>query len=302
MTAPVESLLLAVDLGGSHLRVAVANRAGAILGRASDLIGPGPEPQAIVERISHLAASLVTGASVAAIGVSCPGVIDPDTGVVLGARNLGWRDVPLGEMLSQRLGCPARIENDVNLAVVGERWRGAGQAFDDLAFLGVGTGVGIGVVLGGTLQRGAQFGAGEVNALPSGIRNETGGELSIEDVAAGPAILRRARVAGLPAEALTTERVFALAAAGDPRATGVVRDAVSALALAIAWTVALVDPALIVVGGGVAAQGQALLAPLRDRVTRLVRLRAKIVAAGLGEDAQLYGALHEALRIADEGA
>jgi len=238
----------------------------------------------------------VTGASVAAIGVSCPGVIDPDTGVVLGARNLGWRGVPLGEMLSQRLGCPARIENDVNMAVVGEAWRGAGRGYDDVAFIGVGTGVGVGLLLGGRLHRGAHFGAGEVNPLPSEIAASDAAGLGVEEVASGPGILRRALDAGL--EATTTAQVFALAGAGEWRAAGVVRDAVHALALTAAWVAAVADPAVIVLGGGVAEQGEALLAPMREEAARLGGPRVPIVAAALGTEAQLYGALHAALGLA----
>jgi predicted NBD/HSP70 family sugar kinase len=110
-----------------------------------------------------------------AAGVSTPGLVDPHTGIVIAAKNLaGWQQVPLAAMLAERLGCPVHVENDVNMAALGEVWRGAGRRAIDVAFIGVGTGVGVGLVLGGRLHRGHRFSAGEVNPLPSGIAADGG--------------------------------------------------------------------------------------------------------------------------------
>ncbi len=299
MTAAIGPLV-AVDLGGTRLRVAVADSTGALLRRADEPVDAASGPSAIADRIAALAGRLLDGAEASAAGIASPGLVDPDRGVVIGARNLkGWQHVPLATMLAQRLGCAVHVENDVNMAATGEAWRGAGRGAADVAFIGIGTGVGVGLVLGGRLHRGHHFSAGEVNPLPSGIAGPDGRLLGIEAVAGGPAILRRALEAGLTARGLTTDRVFALAAAGDALAGGVVADAASALGLAVAWIAVLADPQVIILGGGVAAQGEALRAAVEAQAASSAGGRLPpVVLAVLGADAQLFGALREAMLLA----
>jgi glucokinase len=291
MTAP-GAIFIAIDLGGTRLRVATGDDAGRLVARHAGHVPPDPRPETLADAMAAGAAGLVEGRTPLAAGVACPGLIDAGAGIVKAARNLGWRDVPLARMLSDRLGCPIVLENDVNLAALGEAVFGAGKGCRDIAFLGVGTGVGAGLVLDGRLHRGASFAAGEVGRLPSGVGDDGRVELSVEDVASGPAVLRRARLAGIAAE--STSGVFALAGDGDDRAAAVIRDAAAALALAVASIVAIADPEVVIVGGGVAQQGDALLRPLRDAASRL-GVRTPVVTAALGEDSQLYGALRAAI-------
>jgi predicted NBD/HSP70 family sugar kinase len=286
------AVFVAVDLGGSQLRVATGDEAGRLAARHSAPIAANPQPEAVAGAIAAAAMLLLEARRPAAAGLACPGLIDPTRGVVMAARNLGWREVPLAEVLSARLGCGVVLENDVNLAALGEAAFGAGKGCRHIAFLGVGTGVGAGLVLDGRLHRGARFAAGEVGRLPSGFAGASGLELLVEDVASGPAILRRARDAGVTAA--TTADVFTAAAAGDDRAARAVREAARALALAVAAIAAIADPELVIVGGGVAQQGEALLGPLRAEAGA-VGVRTPLVPAALGVDSQLFGALRAAI-------
>jgi glucokinase len=297
--------VLGIDLGGTNLRAAVAERTGAIVSRMEEPIDSAAGPAAIRARIVALAERALDafpGGPLRAVALASPGLVDGENGVVLLASNLrDWADVPLRDWLTTDLGAPAAVENDVNLAVLGERWHGAARGCDDAVFVAVGTGVGAGILVGGRLVRGHGFAAGEIGALPSGFPAEAGGdEARIEDIAAGPAIVRRARALGIaaPHGPLTTTKVFALARAGDQRAAAVLDQAVTALARGLAAVIASVDPEVIVVGGGVSRQGDALLGPLRARLDRLMRLRVRLVLSELGTDAQLHGAVCAALRLA----
>ena len=168
-------LALAVDLGATHLREVLADSSGAFVVSDDQEIDPASGADALVAQIAATARGLLArfglGAPVA-VGVACPGVIDVPAGLVRAARNFrGWRDVPLARMLSESLGAPVRIDNDVNAAALGESWLGAGRDLDSLAFIAVGTGVGVGIVFDGQVHRGAHFAAGEVNSLPSGVND-----------------------------------------------------------------------------------------------------------------------------------
>lgn len=299
-------VVLAIDLGGTHLRIAVADRDGAILTRSAERIDAAAGPEAILGQVvsgGRRALAERNAPPVIAVTLATPGLVDADRGVILAAHNLrGWRDVPAADLLSRAFGVPAGVENDVNLAALGERWRGAGAGADDLVFLAIGTGIGAGIIAGGRLQRGHGFAAGEVNRLPSGVRDADGAELGLEEVASGPAIVRRAVAHGLSRDeaVLTTAAVFAAAHVGDPVATAVLAQANEALAHGVAALVAALDPAVVVVGGGVSVQGERLLEPLRVTVGRYLRRRTPIVQSALGVDAQLYGAIRVALTLTQE--
>jgi predicted NBD/HSP70 family sugar kinase len=289
---------LAVDLGGTNLRVAAFDADGRMRERAAEGIDGGASPENIVGRIAALSAQVLAGARPSAAGVGCPGLIDPNRGLVIGARNLpSFHEAPLTSMISERLGAPVVLENDVSMAVIGEAWRGAGLGHRDVAFISLGTGVGVGLVLGGRLHRGAHYAAGEINSAPSGVAGPQT-ELGVEDVASGRAILRRAIANGVDPAGLTTAAVFALGAAGDARAHAAIEDAALVLARSLIWIASIVDPGVVVLGGGLAAQGEALLTAVLNQLEGLGVVRPPIVLSELGPDAQIYGAAHEALRIA----
>ncbi|NAZ88310.1 ROK family protein, partial [Kineococcus indalonis] len=211
------------------------------------------------------------GARPTAVGVGIPGLVDPATGTVGDAVNLGFGTarVPFGPALSARLGgVPVSVENDVNATALGARELLAPGA--DLVLLSLGTGLAAGVVVGGALLRGASGAAGEVGHLaldPRGLPCPCGQRGCLETVASGAA-LRRAWPHG--GEGRSAEHLFAAAAAGDPAAVAVRDSWAGAVALAVRTLALTCDPEHLVLGGGVAAVGE----PLRQAVAAALRAQA----------------------------
>lgn len=294
--------VLGVDLGGTNLRLALSDLAGEILARTTEPIDRDAGPEGIVARIATVGNGLLreNGVQLTAIGLATPGIVDTEAGIVGIARNLkGWRDVPIRKMLETAFGVPAVVENDVNAAAMGERWRGAARGHESFLFVSIGTGVGAGLVLNGEIYRGAHFAAGEINLLPV---DASGGEGYLEDRASGPAIVRRAVEFGYVVAAgdlPTTDTVFAAAAAGNEAAMRAVEEGVHAIAFGTGILLAAVDPSIVVLGGGVSSQGNAILDPVRKAISTLVRLRCDVVLSELGVDAQLHGAVFVGLKRAD---
>jgi predicted NBD/HSP70 family sugar kinase len=294
--------VLGVDLGGTHLRLALSDLAGGISARTIETIDPNAGPEGVMGRIEAIGKALLaeTGAPLMAIGLATPGIVDTEEGVVGTARNLkGWHNVPIRRMLETAFGVPAVVENDVNAAAMGERWRGAARGHESFLFVAIGTGIGAGLVLDGEIYRGAHFAAGEINLLPVGT---PGNEGYLEDRASGPAIVRRALEFGYePAygEDASTDGVFAAAANRDAAAMRAVEEGVAAIAFGTGVLLAAVDPSIVVIGGGVSSQGAGILDPLREAIARVVRLRCDVVLSELGVDAQLHGAVFVGLKRAD---
>ncbi len=294
--------VVGIDLGGTHLHLALSDFAGQIHAQVSEPIDPESGPEAILGRIVSLCRELHSGKQAVpmAVGMATPGTVDTDAGVVRRARNLrGWENEPLRQMLEDAFGVPAVIENDVNAAAMGERWHGAAQGHESFIFVAVGTGIGAGLVIDGRPYRGAHFAAGEINLVPMRIDGE---DTFIEDRGSGPAIVRRALALGYepPAgENPTALTVFEAAATGDRAAVQAVEEGIKAIAFGAGILVAAVDPSIVVLGGGVSTQGDALLLPMREAIARVTRVHCDVVLSELGADAQLHGALYLGLKRAD---
>ena len=271
--------VLGVDLGATNLRVALGDGDGAILARADEPVPASGEE--LAARVAAVGRTLAgdTWDQVRAAGVGVPGIPAGDgfAGLIAGAA--GLTGAPLRRLLEQALGVPVVLENDLNLAALAEHHvRGVA----DLAFIGVGTGVGMGIVAQGALLRGATGAAGEVGHLPFGDRLSAGadGLGPLEAVAGG---------AGLAARwgSGTAQDVFAAAARGDARARALLDDQARALATAIRAVQALLDPSLIVLGGGIGLRADVL-----ERVrAELGPSSPAVEASVLGEDAGLLGAV-----------
>jgi predicted NBD/HSP70 family sugar kinase len=234
-----------------------------------------------------------------AAAVSTPGVVDQVTHRV---TSLAYNVSPDGGLdplsaLRARFDVPVRIENNVNLAALGEAWEGLARNVETFAFVSIGAGVGMGLVLGGELVRGAHGGAGEIGYLPSGRdpyneRHRLHGGLEDEIGAAGILAALRER-SGRELESV--QEVFTLARDGDDAARAVVQVVARRLGAAIASVIAVIDPQLIVLGGGIGSN-PALLGPVRATVAELVPLTARIEISRLGDQAALHGAIAVALR------
>ncbi len=311
------ALACGVDIGGTKIAGGLVDADGTVLAR--DRVDSPRDADAISAAVAALVQRLVGDQPIAAVGVGAAGFVDRTRSRVLMAPNLPWRDADLRHDLEQRLGLPVAIENDGNAAAWGEFRYGAGRDIDDLLLLTVGTGVGGGVVLDGRLYRGAYGVAGEVGHLrvvPNGVRCGCGNRGCLESYASGTALERRAReragagepgseailarVAGDPA-AIGGRLVTELAREGDPFATSLLAEVGHWLGEGIASLAAVLDPAVVVVGGGVSAAGDLLLGPVReafaDHLTgRAHRPLAEIRPAELGNLAGLIGAADLARR------
>jgi predicted NBD/HSP70 family sugar kinase len=272
--------VLGVDLGATNLRVALGDDRGAIVGRVAEPVPPTGAQ--LAERVAAAARELA-GGDVAAAAVGVPGIPAGDgfAGLIAGAAGLSG--APLRRLLEDALQVPVAFENDLNLAALAEQ---RDRAVDDLVFIGVGTGVGMGIVAGGRLLRGAAGAAGELGQLPTGDHvvadpDELG---PLEAIAGGAGLA--ARWGGGSAR-----DVFAAAEQGDERARLLLGDQARALATAVRAVQALLDPGLIVLGGGIGCR-----AGVAERVRAALGTPApRLEVTRLGEDAGLLGAVALAL-------
>jgi predicted NBD/HSP70 family sugar kinase len=295
--------VVGIDVGRRWLRAAVADLSGEVLARrderarvrsAATLVAQVGEAARTVARQAGVRWTQVTQAT-----VGSPGVFDPERGLVAMAPNLpGWGRHGLVEALREELGITVTFENDVNLAALGEQARGLGQGVRDFVYLWVGTGVGLGLVLNGELYRGARGAAGEIAYLPIGPVDPHDPSVRrrglFEETAAGASVVRLAKEAGM-GPPLNAERVFAAARRGVPAATAAVRAEAANLALGIAAVAAVVDPELVILGGGVGRSGDLLVPALEEELRRVSPLHPRVAVSTLGDDAVLLGAVATAL-------
>ncbi len=304
--------VLAVDIGGTKIAAARVTDDGHIAGRRRETTATDG-PQAVIDQLARLLGDLRTESEepVMAVGVGIPAVLEPGSDLVIWGPNLpGFRDVRLRESLEAALGLPVYVEYDGHTAVLGEWWRGAGRGFQSVVFVIVGTGIGGGMVLDGRLYRGMNRLAGAAGwfTLDTRLGEEEPDRRRghWEMLAAGPGITRRAlagldagRPSSLSPEGLTAERVFDAARAGDSFAQEIVSETARIIGIGVANIVSLVNPELVILGGGVGTQGDLILEPVRS----VVRAQAqpisgrsvRIEVSQLGEDAGLLGAAYVAL-------
>ncbi len=311
-------LTIGVDLGGTKILAAVVDGEGVV--RAAVKTGTRAEqgPDKVIKRIIKATRQAVDRAGVAweqivGLGVGAPGPIDPESGTVFQPPNLpGWDEVPLGPRLSEALGLPVRMENDVNLGAWGEFVLGAGRGTRDMIAIFVGTGVGGGVILDGKLRSGFRHAAGEVGHMvlladgpvcgcgKRGCLEALASRTAIErDIRLGIAAGRESLMTKLTAggsKALTSGTLAKALRRGDPLVTEVVARAQWYLGLHAASIVNLLDPEMIVYGGGVVeALGDEFLAPIRT-IARQYYLqslgaeRIQLVVGALGDRAGVLGA------------
>jgi predicted NBD/HSP70 family sugar kinase len=221
------------------------------------------------------------------------------SGLVEMAPNLpGWGRHGIVEAVRAELGTNVTFENDVNLAALGERAYGPGRDVESFIYFWVGTGVGIGIVLEGRLYRGARGAAGEIGYLPIGPGDPhdrtTRRRGAFEEAAAAAGIVREAKRLGMTGS-LSAESVFAAARRGDPIAGRVVDREARLIASAVATIAPVLDPELVILGGGVGRSGDLLLAPMERELRTLSPFRPRILLAALGQDAVLHGAIATAL-------
>jgi predicted NBD/HSP70 family sugar kinase len=304
---PHAGWVVGIDVGRAWVRAAVANLSGDIVARR-DQRSRTRSAEALIAEIGELAHGLAAEAGirwrdVTFATVGSPGVIEPSTGQVALAYALpGWGRQGVVDAVQRQLGTKIAFDNDVNLAALGEQWHGLGKGVDDFVFLHVGTGVGAGLVLKGELFRGATGAAGEVAYLPlvGDPRDRAFRRRGALDTVAGAGgVVETARRLGM-SPPLSAKKVFAAARRGDRVAAKVVAREAELIALAIASIVPVVDPELVILGGGIGANGDLLLEPIERELAALSPIRPRIEVSALGEEATLHGAVFVALERAQD--
>jgi glucokinase len=312
------TLSCGIDVGGTKILGGVVDESGSIVEELR-VESPATSAEAIEEVIEGLVVELASRHEISCVGVGAAGYIDKRRAVVMFAPNIAWRDVDLKGDLEQRTGLPVVVENDANAAAWGEFRYGAGHDVDDLLLVTVGTGVGGGVVLDGSLYRGA-FGVGaeigHMRVVPDGILCGCGNRGCYEQYASGSALVREARGAvragsllardlldraGGDPDRITGPLITEAARAGDPFAVEQLASLGRWLGEGIASLTAVLDPAVVVIGGGVSEAGDLLLGPARAAFGSQLTGRGhrpvlEIRKARLGNRAGLIGAADLARR------
>jgi predicted NBD/HSP70 family sugar kinase len=299
---PEAAVVLGLDLGARFLRGAICDLAGNVRAR-HDAELSRPHADSALGSISALRDVLVRASGLDTVPIDgvvlgIPGAVDADTGRISLVENVqGLEDRDIRAELSDRLGVPAVIENDINLAAVGERWRGTAQGVDDFAFLSIGTGLGCGVVLDGELRRGHNGAAGELDYIRAGADGDfdpCAGAVS--SLAASIVSSDGARTSLAPP--FDARAIFTAARQGDHVATAVVHEEARRIAMHIVPLAAVADIALVVLGGGLGANGDLLLGPVRGRLREWLPYPPRVEVSTLGDAAVLTGALAVGLRAA----
>lgn len=305
--------LLALDYGGTKHTVALAAPGERRWREVRRVFSPpGADARYDIETMHSLAHEVLGEIRPAAIGVSFGGPVDAAAGVVRLSHHVpGWENTPLREMLESEFGAPVSIDNDANVAALGEHRFGAGQGYDSLLYITVSTGVGGGWVLDGKIWHGAEGMAGEIGHTvvdPAGPSCTCGKQGCLERLASGLYIAQRARewLASQPDRgqvlrrlidndltAVTAQTVSQAAAQGDELAWQVLEVSARALGIGIGNAANLINPQRFILGGGVTKAGERYWQTVRRvaRETAMPEVHFDVVPAALGDDAPLWGAI-----------
>ncbi|MGC4154917.1 MAG: ROK family protein [Propionicimonas sp.] len=286
--------VLAVDVGGTQLKSAVLDQAGAL-----GTIHRTPTPRsvtdpggAVVEAVADLVAEARRRGGIEAIGVTVPGLVNEEAGIGILSTNLGWRDFPFTAVLRRATGLPVALAHDVRAAGEAEHRIGAAAGFSDVAVVIIGTGIAAALRLNGQSYTGRGL-AGELGHSvvdPDGPVCRCGNRGCLEAIASAGALARRFAEAG--GSTSKAAEVLRLAAAGDPLARRIWDEALHALTIGLAQLCALVAPEVILLGGGLTEAGDQLFGPLPGllRAARGSAPTPPILPARLGQDAGTWGA------------
>ncbi|MFI1830760.1 ROK family protein [Streptomyces sp. NPDC020412] len=295
-------IVVGVDFGHTHLRVAVANLAHDVLAEESEPLDVGASAGAGFDRAEEMVGRLVraTGAApgkVVGVGLGVPGPIDGESGTIGSTAMLpGWVGANPAKEMSERLGVPVHVDNDANLGALGELVWGAARGVSDLAYIKVAGGVGAGLVTGGRVYRGPGGTAGEIGHITldeSGPVCRCGNRGCLETFAAVRYVLPLLHSSHGPD--ITMEQVVRLAQGGDPGCRRVIADTGRHIGSGVAMLCNLLNPSLVVLGGEIADAGELVLAPVRESVSRYAIpsavQRLSVVRGELGARAEVLGAV-----------
>ena len=314
--------ILGIDIGGTKAIIAVYTNGG-LVGRTRVESQSAATPMDYLDGIKDAARAALRAAGnskLTGIGIGCGGPLDKKSGSVVAAPNLpGWDNLPLTRIFSEEFGAPAYLDNDATAAALGELVFGAGRGVENFVYFTVSTGIGGGIVIGGKIYRGSDDNAAEFGhhkIVADGPPCTCGDRGCLESFASGKSIARRAKEAALlldlanrpswadDLDGLTAERVASEAARGEPLALEVWLDCMTYLGIGVANVVSILNPELVIIGGGVSKAGDLLFEPVRkvahERAMYPLAENVRIVPAKLGDDVGLMGAVALAMESAAE--
>src|SRR6266513_1698209 len=298
---PDAAVVLGLDLGARFLRGAICDLSGDIRARQDVEVG-GVEAERLLDAIASLDAALVDasglrGELIDNVVIGVPGVVETASGRVTLATNVpGLEDGDFRQEAEERLGHPVTLENDINLAAVGEQWAGIARGVDDFVFISIGTGLGSGLVLRGQIHRGHNGAAGELDYARAGHGDFDPCASALSHLAAGLAAERNGETALKPPYG--ARAVFAAARQGDAVARAIVHEEARRIAKHITPVAAVADVGLVVLGGGVGANADLLLEPVRTLLAEWLPYPPRVEVSSLGEASVLTGALAHGRRAA----
>lgn len=311
-----DQLSIGIDLGGTKILTGLVNERGQVIAEDYRKTRAKRGQDFVIGAIADSALQAMhnggcSPSDIQAVGIGVPGPVDTDEGIVTLPPNLpGWHNVPIRQMVEERLGIPTFLDNDANAAALGEFLFGAGRGSTNMIYVTVSTGIGGGFVLDGRLYHGADGAAGEighVTILPRGPHCGCGNRGCLEAVASGTAIAREGRelvargiptliskLAGGDPESVSAKLVADAAQQGDSEANEIIQEAMSYLGVGIANLVNLLNPEIIVIGGSLIKLGDILFGPVRRAVDRrafpIASHRVQIMPAELGDQVGMCGA------------
>jgi len=312
-----ERVYAGIDIGATHIKSGLVDRKGNVLLKEQrpTLADKGPEP--LLHLVANIGESLMLhaaeeGYDVPWLGIGTPGTVDFKTGRVVGmSPNIaGWKGAAIGEFIRERLNMPVWVDNDVNAVALAEHRFGAGVGYDSLVCVAVGTGVGGGLVIGGKLWRGSSYAAGEIGHVPidpDGPLCRCGKKGCLEAYCSSSAIIERCRsrlsqeltptfqeVLNGDLKELTIKRLFIAARKKDEMALQIIEETAGYLAVGLAGVVNLLNPDLVIIGGGVADGGagfvETVAQELRSRACSSAAKNLRVAKATLGNNAGFIGA------------
>jgi glucokinase len=280
------------EIGGNLINEVTIDRGGAVSEDCYRLL---------IKLIDTLLASPgLKGRKVRGIGVGAPGITHHSEGIVKWAYALNWKDFPLKNRLTKRYKLPITVDNDVNLAALGEHWFGAGQSIQNMVMIVDGAGIGAGIIINGSLYRGSSEASGEIGHIIPG-REFLGKSFSdfggLESVASGTAIIEKARAAlksrkdAPDLSRLRADDIFESAQRGEKWAVSIINEVTDYLAIAVANLTVSFDPELVVLGGGVTPYSSMLIKPILHCIEGMIPTPPKLVSSSLGLRATVMGAI-----------
>jgi len=311
----MKEIYVGIDLGGTTIKIGLISGEGELLIQNEIPTRTEEGYQIIIEDIVLHSKQMVSKAGfeweiVNGMGIGIPGLLDIENGIVRMAPNISWNNVPIKQILEEKLQIPVQIENDGNIAAIGEAWMGAGKGYKHVVMATIGTGIGAGILIDGKILHGKNGMAAELGHIPisnHGIQCGCGNIGCLETVSSATGMIRMAKeVVNQGKDSiltkeyknqlnqLTAKSIFDAAKDHDREAMGIVQVAAHLLGKALATVANLFDPELIIIGGGVSKAGEILFLPIRDAFQehglKDIVTNVEVVPATLGNTAGIIGA------------